>query len=151
LAELGRGHCHQCVFPASGLPPEVQAKLPSPRIIQAKVASADGTIDKNAVIYAIQWAAQRGARVVNLSLGFREGTDDYSGICDVIAKNSQIFFAAAAGNFGPLVRVFPAACDSDNLMAVAATDQDGNLASYSGKGDIAAPGTVTLAPSNLGP
>jgi subtilisin family serine protease len=69
-----------------------QANLPNSRIIQAKVANADGTIDKNAVIYAIQWAAGEGARLVNMSLGFREGTDDYSGLCDIIAKYPQIMF-----------------------------------------------------------
>jgi subtilisin family serine protease len=132
--------------PIAGLP-----LTNSPRIIEAKVANADGTIDKNALIYAIQWVAERGARIVNLSLGFPEGTDDYSGVCDAIAKHPEIFFIAAAGNSGPSVKVYPAACKSDNVLSVSATDPDGNLASYSGVGDVAGPGTVTIVPSNLGP
>jgi subtilisin family serine protease len=137
--------------PLAALPPEERAKLPPFRFIVAKVANADGSIDKDAVIYAIQWVVERGARVVNLSLGFREGTDDYSGLCDIIAKSSNTFFAAAAGNFGPNVRVYPAACKTNNLMSVGASNPDGSLATYSGHGDIVAPGTVVLVPSNRRP
>lgn len=104
-----------------------------PRIIVAKVANADGTIDKNAVISAIQWAAQHGAKVVNISLGFREGTGDYSDLCYVIANHRDIIFFAAAGNFGPNVKVYPAACSSDNLVSVGTTDD------WSGIGDIVVP------------
>jgi subtilisin family serine protease len=136
---------------AASLPPEQQANLPSPRIIVAKVAHSDGTIDKNAVIEAIDWVAQRSARVVNLSLQFIEGTDDYSGLCDAIVRNSQVMFVAAAGNEGPDVKVFPAACDAANLIPVAATGSAGDLATYSGQGDVAAPGTAILVPSTLGP
>lgn len=136
------------VKPTAGLPPEIQASLPSNRIIVAKIANADGSIDKNAAISAIQWSAQRGAKVVNMSFGFQEGTDDYSDLCDAIAQNSAVLFVAAAGNFGPSVKVYPAACGVPNLMSVAATGPDGNLANYSGKGDVAAPGTAILVPSN---
>jgi subtilisin family serine protease len=136
-----------CLAPAlANIPKDIRKKVAPPRVIEAKVANADGSIDKNAVIHAIQWAAQRGAKVVNLSLGFREGTDDYSGLCDVIARNPKIIFVAAAGNFGPAIKVYPAACKSDNLISVSATDPDGYLARYSGIGDIAAPGTIYLGP-----
>jgi len=110
------------------------------RFIIGKVARADGTISKEDLIAAINWAAQRGARVVNMSLGFREDAVDYSELCFIIAKNSQIVFVAAAGNFGPTVRVYPAACHISNLIAVATPDD------WSGRGDIIAPGTVKLVP-----
>ncbi|OPY16848.1 MAG: Cell wall-associated protease precursor [Syntrophus sp. PtaU1.Bin005] len=126
----------------SAAPPEFQ-NLPSPRILVAKVADADGTVDKHAVISAIDWAASRGAGVVNLSLGFIEGTDDYSDLCSAITKHPEVLFVAAAGNYGPDVRVYPAACAQDgaaNIISVGTTDD------WSGKGDIQAPGTVTLKP-----
>jgi subtilisin family serine protease len=119
---------------------------PSPRFLEAKVANADGSIDKNAVILAIQWAVQHGAKIVNLSLGFREGTDDYSGVCDIIRRSPDALFVAAAGNFGPTVKVYPAACVAENLISVAATRKDGKMATYSGRGDIAAPGDAILVP-----
>jgi subtilisin family serine protease len=122
--------------------------LPTPRLIEAKVANADGTIDKNNVISAIQWAVKQGAKVINMSLGFKEGTDDYSGLCYAIQKSTDTLFVAAAGNFGPLVRVYPAACRLPNLISVSATDCDGKLAAYSGKGDVAAPGCTILAPTS---
>jgi len=126
-------------IPPSAVPPKLR-DLPSPRIIVAKVANADGTIDKYAVISAIQWAAQHGATVVNLSLGFREGTGDYSDLCYVIAKHPNILFTAAAGNDGPNVKVYPAACGSKNIMVVATSN------SRSGRGDVLAPGEVILVP-----
>ncbi len=126
----------------SAAPPEFQ-NLPSPRILVAKVAGADGTVDKHAVISAIDWAASRGAGVVNLSLGFIEGTDDYSDLCSAIAKHPEVLFVAAAGNYGPDVRVYPAACaqgGAANIISVGTTND------WSGKGDIQAPGTVILKP-----
>jgi subtilisin family serine protease len=117
------------------------------RFVVAKVANVDGSINKDAVVTAIQWVVQRGAKVVNLSLGFREGSGDYSEICEIIRRSSETFFSAAAGNFGPTVRVFPAACRSQNLLSVAATDESGQIAKYSGRGDIAASGIAILVPA----
>lgn len=132
--------------PFAALPPDKQAAQPLPRIIEAKVANADGSIRKADLIAAIQWAAQHGAEIVNLSLGFREGTDDYSDLCYVIQKLPDVLFVAAAGNFGPSVKVFPASCQSDNVLSVGAANPDGSIARYSGTGQVVAPGTVILVP-----
>lgn len=126
-------------LPTASVPPELR-HLPPPRFIIAKVANADGSIVKQQLISAIEWAAQQGARVVNLSLGFREGTDDYSDLCYVIARHPDVLFVAAAGNLGPTVKVYPAACDARNLMSVGTNDD------WSGRSDIRAPGKVMLVP-----
>lgn len=122
------------------LPPEERSKVPSPRIISAKVANADGSISKSNVRDAILWAVSRGAKVVNLSLGFPEGSDDFSELCFVIEQNPAIFFVAAAGNAGPTQRYYPASCDLPNLLSVQTAD------SWSGPGQVTAPGTVRLVP-----
>lgn len=124
---------------------------PLPRIIEAKVANADGTIDKNDLIRAIDWAVQRGAKTVNLSLGFQEGADDYSGICDMVSKNPQVIFVSAAGNLGPNVRVYPAACKAENMFSTGATNADGKIAAYSGTAEFYAPGTAVLQPMGSAP
>ncbi len=120
-----------------------------PPLLIAKVAYADGSIAQAGVIDAIDWAAQHHAMVVSMSLGFREGTGDYSTLCAAIARHADTLFSVAAGNFGPQVKVYPAACGSGNIIAVAATEQSEGktrIAPYSGKGDIAAPGTVAIVP-----
>ncbi|HEY9145229.1 MAG TPA: S8 family serine peptidase, partial [Thiobacillus sp.] len=77
-------------------------------ILSAKVTDAQGRIRQQAVVDAIEWVAQQGARVVNLSLGFRGGADKYQVLCAAIARHPNILFSAAAGNYGPNVEVCPA-------------------------------------------
>jgi subtilisin family serine protease len=120
--------------------PANQPATPLPRLIIAKVAQADGTIDKDAVIQAIGWSIQRGARVVNLSLGFPSSSGDYSDLCLLIAQKSKALFVAAAGNSGPSVRMYPASCESQNVLSVGTPDE------WSGNGAIRVPGTIGLIP-----
>jgi subtilisin family serine protease len=120
-----------------------------PRLIVAKVAFANGIIFKSNVVLAIDWAAKHGAKIVNMSLGFKEGTDDYSDLCAEIAKHPQILFIAAAGNFGPDVRVYPANCKLENIVPVAAGKMNNGkwvLKDYSGKGQVIANDVVYLTP-----
>jgi len=80
--------------------------------------------------------------VINLSLGFNGDRKDHEGLCDAISHHADILFVAAAGNSGPDIKVFPAACGLSNLIPVAAADENGKPADYSGKGDVLAPGGV---------
>lgn len=113
-------------------------------LLSAKVTDPFGNIHEDAVVEAIDWVAAQGAKIVNLSLGFRGSREKYAALCSAIARHSQIFFVAAAGNYGPDVSVFPAACGCSNVVSVGATDEHGNRAEYSGRGAVNAPGNVTL-------
>ncbi len=116
------------------------------RLVVARVVDASGGSFVD-VAEAILWAVRdRGARVVNLSLG----TADPNGACppdlaQVIEQASgQAVIVAAAGNAMDGDRegvVCPAKLDQ--VLAVAATDPDNRVASYSRRGpevDLAAPG-----------
>jgi subtilisin family serine protease len=122
--------------------PEPTEKEAKSSLIIAKVTRMkDGKAvpTRNKVIAAIKWVAERKARIVNLSLGFPDDDDPGNDqLCDTIAHLKDIVFVAAAGNSGPQVRVFPAACDVKNLISVTVQ------APWGGPGDIAAPGTVQL-------
>lgn len=109
---------------------------PKAAIVSAKVVNRDGRINEEHVIDAIKWMANKEIKIVNLSLGFHGSLKDHQELCYTIASYPDVFFVAAAGNSGPDVKVFPAACDVNNLMSVAATDQSGDQAKYSGTGDI---------------
>ena len=134
--------------------PELAAKLAgSPAFVSAKVTGPTGKIEVGHVIEAIHWMAQLGVRVVNMSLGFRGRKERYAGLCEAIAQyaaqpNKGITFVAAAGNFGPNVLVYPAACDGSNVISVGAVIDSQEWA-QSGKGDIYAEGRVQAVPASV--
>lgn len=116
-------------------------------LLIAKVAHADRRIIKDDLMLAIDWIVKQGASVVNLSLGFRETEGDFSDLCAMIAQRKDTMFVAAAGNDGPNVTVYPAACKVENLICVSALDPSGLPAAYSGRcvsNGTSAPGTVNF-------
>ena len=87
----------------------------------------------------IVFAADNGAKIINLSLG---GAAASPTLCRAAAYAHQkgALLVAAAGNAGAAV-LYPAACDG--VLAVAATDRADQRASFSNYGpevDLAAPG-----------
>jgi serine protease len=109
------------------------------------------------VASGIYWAADNGATVINLSLG---ATGEMSAVNTAIAYaiSKRIPVVAAAGNSGANTRSYPAAASDGRSIAVAATDRNRQVASYSSWAwpryvDIAAPGsgvTSTWSPEAVG-
>lgn len=83
---------------------------------------------------AIQWAADNGADVINLSLG---GPDSSHTLEDAVryAYEKGVTVVAAAGNNGAEQAFYPAAYD-EYVIAVGATGYDTEFASYSNYGDF---------------
>ena len=97
-------------------------------------------------ISAIDYAIANGARVLNNSWG---GNDSSQSLREAIERSDSAgaVFVAAAGNDGwdnESTPIYPASFDAANIISVAATDQDDNLASFSNYGattvDVGAPG-----------
>lgn len=95
---------------------------------------------------ALRWAAERGARVVNLSLGTEDPVPRPDGlgsaVQEVVARG--VLAVAAAGNRGP-GGTCTVACPAnlDEVVAVGTTGPDGNGAWYSSRGgpvDLVTPG-----------
>ncbi len=112
------------------------------KIMPVKVLGADGTGSMSAIASGITWAANNGADVINLSLG---GSSSSSTLQDAVnyAYNQGVLVVAAAGNWyqkgNPVI--YPAAYP--HVLAVAATGDQDEHASYSETGDyvdVAAPG-----------
>jgi subtilisin family serine protease len=110
-------------------------------ILPVKVLDAHGVGDTGNVATGIRWAADHGARVINVSLGTL--VDD-SRLRDAVtyARSKGALVVAAAGNLGLPRFEFPAA--DPGALAVGGIDPTGALASWSANGpwvQLAAPGT----------
>lgn len=110
------------------------------RLLPVKVLDRDGTGLTSDIAAGIMWAAKRGARVINLSLG---GFGTTVALTDALAyaADRDIVLVGAAGNHGSSARFYPAA--DDHVIGVAASNSLDNLYPWSNRGawvDIAAPG-----------
>ncbi|WP_405406629.1 S8 family peptidase [Streptomyces sp. NBC_01104] len=123
------------------------------------LGGAEGYGQDSWVMAGMQWAAESGADVVNMSLGDSyptDGSDPMSQTVDALSEQYGTLFVIAAGNAGPESISAPGAAAS--ALTVAATDKQDRLASFSSTGplaysggmkpDIAAPGVdITAARS----
>jgi thermitase len=113
------------------------------RILPVRVLGKDGNGDSATLAAGILWAVDRGADVINLSLGGRGTTMAERGAI-AYAADHDVAIVAAAGNDGTTRREYPAAGRS--VIAVAATDASDQLYRWSNRGawiDVAAPGCNT--------
>ncbi|MDX6573616.1 MAG: stage sporulation protein, partial [Gaiellales bacterium] len=134
----------------------------SVRIIDVRVVSADGTIDPRDEARGIQKAVDRGARVINLSLGGKRapgmGDDEYSraeqeAIDYAYSKGAVI--VAATGNSQSPYRFASYPAGLPHVLGVSAVGPDGHTPRFSNRdgvyNDLAAPGfeILTTVPREL--
>jgi Subtilase family len=131
------------------------------KLLVAKVVRADGTISPEAEAKAIQWAVDRGAQVINLSLGGtrdpqQPGRDTFSPLeasaIDYAVKNGVVVVAAVGnGDQAPSVpwrwANYPAALP--HVIGVSALARDGSVPLFSNRdpiyNDMSAPGEDILS------
>lgn len=129
----------------------IAAVAPGARILSVKVLGADGTGDLADVIRGVRFAADNGARIINLSLGPEVGL-----VCNLLpllcgdpaaekaqfqdalnhAASKGAIVVAAAGNDG--VASFYEGMQ--NVVVVGATNPTDQVATYSNGAEIYAPG-----------
>lgn len=130
------------------------------KILPVKVLSSSGQGDLATIAAGIMYALDRGADVINLSLGGPSGQQVSAELQQMIniveiAKKSNTILVAAAGNGGndgigdcnDSSPVYPANIQAENLISVASVDLYNNLTHYSNFGGstvhVAAPGGDT--------
>ena len=116
------------------------------KIMALKFLDESGSGYLSNAIRALDYAVANGARLSNNSWG-GGGYEATLGMAIARASSVGHIFVAAAGNSASnndVTASYPASYAYDNVVAVAATDQNDNLASFSNYGastvDIAAPG-----------
>ncbi len=117
------------------------------RLMPLRVCVVGAGCPTSAIIDAFTYAGEHGADVVNASLG---GAVFSQAEKDAIDNHPNTLYVVAAGNAGSdndsggTPDFFPCGFNSQNLICVAATDQNDQLASFSNWGstsvDVAAPG-----------
>ncbi len=129
---------------AAGVAPEAS-------IMPIRVADADGSITSEYLAEGIIWAIERGADIINLSIGISGGcTTDWPACGDAVvddaitqADNAGVILVAAAGNDNRDHVSYPA--NHPAVIAVGATTESRDRAAYSDYGSalsIMAPGDL---------
>jgi len=118
-------------------------------LMAVRVLDANGSGTYANVAAGIRWAADKGAKVINLSLG---GDADSQTLKDAVAYVYQkgVTVVAACGNDNKPNCLYPAAYD-DYVIAIGATQYDETKAPYSNYGpslDLVAPGGNTSVDQN---
>jgi thermitase len=116
------------------------------QLMGVKVLDYSGSGSLTAVASGIKWAADNGAKVINLSLGTPTRSRTLQRAVDYAWRKGAVL-ACAAGNDGTSTLMYPAAYP--NCIAVAATDASDAKADFSNYGaswvDVAAPGVNILS------
>ncbi|MFI5756600.1 S8 family serine peptidase [Streptomyces sp. NPDC051569] len=129
---------------------------PGATIISAKVLDDDGWGEDSGIIAAMQWAADQGAKVANLSLGGPDspGDDPVEQAVNSISRWTGMLFVVAAGNEGPGKGTIGSPGSAAAALTVGAVDRKDKIAPFSSRGpaadgslkpDLTAPGVDIVA------
>lgn len=116
------------------------------RIMILRIINASGVATTADAVAAVNYASENGADVINISWGVRDPIYPSRALQEAI-EASEAVVVCAAGNQGSdndATPYYPASYEIDHIIAVASSDQDDGLSSFSNFGagsvDVAAPG-----------
>lgn len=130
---------------------------PGATLLNGKVLDDMGSGLGSWVIAGMEWAAESGSDVVNMSLGGAptDGTDPLSQAVDSLTDQFGTLFVVAAGNNGPWTRTIGAPGAASSALTIGAVTRSEALASFSSRGprlgdfaikpDVTAPGSDIVA------
>ncbi|MFD1146320.1 S8 family serine peptidase [Saccharothrix hoggarensis] len=157
--EVGHGTHVAATVASSG--PKYRGVAPDAQILDGKVCVVNGCAE-SWILDGMQWAADQGADVVNLSLGGtdRPGLDPLEQAVNTLSESTGTLFVIAAGNSGRPGSVgSPGSADA--ALTVGAVNRDDSIAPFSSRGprvgdgavkpDVTAPGVgIVAAKSSAG-
>ena len=113
---------------------------PDCTLLNVKVLGDTGSGSYSGIASGITWAADNGAKVINMSLGGSARSSTLEAAVKY-AWSKGVVIVAAAGNSGNPMKIYPGSYT--NVIAVASTnnkDKKSNFSSYGSWVDVAAPG-----------
>jgi subtilisin family serine protease len=124
---------------------------PTAQIMSLKAFNADGTSDISNIVRAIYYAADNGAKVINMSFELPQMSDALLKAINY-ATRKGVICVASVGNDSQSALVYPAAYG--NVIGVGSVNQQNQLSTFSNYGpdivSVAAPGEalITTYPGN---
>jgi hypothetical protein len=127
------------------------------QILDGKVLNDFGGGQESWIIAGMQWAAEQGAKVANLSLGGDDSAsiDPLEEAVNNLSAQFGILYVIAAGNSGSAPETVGSPGSADAALTVGAVDRDDSIAPFSSRGprvgdgavkpDITAPGVGIVA------
>ncbi|MFJ7045088.1 S8 family peptidase [Streptomyces sp. NPDC101112] len=135
---------------------------PGAKLLIGKVLDDQGQGDDAGIIAGMEWAADQGADVINLSLGGRDtpGVDPMEAAVNRLSETKGVLFAIAAGNEGEQgFRTVDSPGSAADALTVGAVDGHDAVADFSSMGptadgalkpDVTAPGVDITAAAAKG-
>jgi thermitase len=111
---------------------------PYASIMPIRVLNSDGIGNSSNVVKAIEWAVNHGAKVINLSLGTLEPSEELRTMV-AWATSKGVFTVTAAGNNDNTQAMYPAAYAKDAASGGARLISVGNTGSRNVNGDLLTP------------
>ncbi|MET9395629.1 S8 family serine peptidase [Streptomyces sp. NPDC006624] len=129
---------------------------PGARILDGKVLDDEGYGTDSGIVAGMQWAADEGADVINMSLGGfdTQGIDPLEQAVNALTADKGVLFVVAAGNEGPMSQTVRTPGSAASSLTVGAVDKRDGLADFSSRGptadgllkpDLTAPGVDIVA------
>jgi subtilisin family serine protease len=130
---------------------------PGVRLLNGKVLNSSAIGQESWIIAGMEWAAQNGADVINMSLGGppTDGTDPMSDAVNQLTEEHGVLFTVAAGNTGSQGQTVGTPGAASQALTVGAVDDLDALADFSSRGprrgdmaikpDVTAPGVGIIA------
>ncbi|WP_158842749.1 S8 family serine peptidase [Saccharothrix deserti] len=134
---------------------EYRGVAPDAQLLDGKVCSLDACLE-SWILDGMQWAADQGADVVNMSLGGvdTEDVDPLEQAVETLSAQTGTLFVIAAGNSGGS-ETLNSPASADAALAVGAVERDDSIADFSSRGprigdgaprpDVTAPGVDIVA------
>ncbi|HUQ60008.1 S8 family peptidase [Lentzea sp.] len=129
---------------------------PDANILDVKVLGDNGSGQDSGIIAGMEWAAEQGAQIINMSLGGYD-TPEIEPLEEAVNRISAekgTLFVVAAGNSGPGSRTIGSPGTADAALTVGAVDHEERIAEFSSRGptqagtlkpDLTAPGVGIVA------
>jgi PKD repeat protein len=123
---------------------------PAVTLYAVKVLDDGGSGSVSSVVAGIEWAVNKGIKVLNMSLGSSSSSETLKSACDVAYDSGHLVVSSAGNSGNPGGKGnnvgYPAAYES--VIAVAASTSNDTRASYSSTGpavELIAPGSSILS------